>query len=74
MIYTRGLTLAHTVLRIDALLIASSSVAALQFGKTLPAKIRALCPAVITCGALTAVMVSFLGMLRGVETSAGVYF
>lgn len=73
MIYTRRLTSAHTVLRIDALLIASSSVAALQFGKALPSKIRAVCPAVITCGALTAVMVSFLGMLRGVEASAGAH-
>ena len=56
--------------KFEALLIACSSVAALQFGKTLPAKARAVCPPVITCGALTAVLVSVLGMLRGIEASA----
>lgn len=62
--------LVFAALRIDSLLIAASSVAALQFGKALPAKIRAVCPAVITCGALTAAVVSGLGMLRGSTASA----
>jgi len=54
-------------LRIDSLLVACSSVAALQFGKALPDNVRAVCPAVVTCGGLTAAVVSGLGMLRGVE-------
>jgi len=57
-------------LRIDMLIIACASVAALQFGKALPAAVRAVCPAVITCAGLTAVVVSFLGSLRGVEMMA----
>ena len=63
----------RTVLRIDPLFIASSSLAALQFGKALPAKFRAACPPVITCGALTAVAVSVLGAFKGLTAAAGIY-
>ena len=57
-------------LRIDMLLIACTSLAALQFGKALPAPVRAVCPAVVTCAGLTAAVVSFVGSLRGVEMMA----
>jgi hypothetical protein len=66
-----NLTVLNAVLRVDSLLIAATSVAALQFGKALPAKVRAVCPAVITCGAVTAAAVSALGILRGSTASAG---
>jgi len=58
------------VLRVDSLLIGASSLAALQFGKALPAKFRAVCPAIITCGALTAMAVCALGLLQGVQAPA----
>jgi hypothetical protein len=54
-------------LRLDMLLIACASVFSLQFGKALPAAVRAICPAVITCAGLTAAVVSGLGFLNGVE-------
>jgi len=54
---------------LDSLFIGASSLAALQFGKSLPAKFRAFCPAIITCGALTAGSVCFLGFARGMEAS-----
>ena len=56
-------------LRLDMLLIACASVFSLQFGKALPAAVRAICPAVITCAGLTALVVSGLGFLNGVEVA-----
>ena len=45
------------------LLVLSTAVATLQFGKTLDPRVRAFCPAIVTCSALTSAAVAALGAL-----------
>mmetsp|Transcript_37450 Transcript_37450/g.88680 ORF Transcript_37450/g.88680 Transcript_37450/m.88680 type:complete len:563 (-) Transcript_37450:272-1960(-) len=44
-------------------LILSVTISALQFGKTLDPKVRAFCPAIVTCSAITSAFVALLGTL-----------
>ena len=44
-------------------LVLSTAVATLQFGKTLDPRVRAFCPAIVTCSALTSAAVAALGAL-----------
>lgn len=57
-------------IRKESLFIASASLAALQLGQALPIKVRAVCPAIIPCGVLTAMVVAFVGKMRGQEAAA----